>query len=76
MSLGIRGLHFKVAGHIGLVIVNGTAKTKLATLAFLFCGEFVKNSKQSRVYQKSNPNQRQKIHKVPLKVSDKCSKLQ
>ena len=27
-----------------LFISNGTAETKLAILAFLYCGEFVKNS--------------------------------
>ena len=27
-----------------ILILNGTAKTKLAILAFLYCGEFVKTS--------------------------------
>ena len=26
------------------LILNGTAKTKLATLAFMYCGEYRKNS--------------------------------
>ena len=50
MSVGLKGLHFKVAGFIGLVnferlILKGTAKMKLAILAFLYFGEFVNNSK-------------------------------
>ena len=38
MSLGKRGLHFKVADFIA-----NMAKTELAILAFLFCVKFVKN---------------------------------
>ena len=40
------GLYFKVAEFIGLVhfyYYITTAKMKLAILAFLYCGEFVKN---------------------------------
>ena len=42
MSVDIKELYFKVADFIGLV--HGAAKTKLAILAFMYCGEFVKNS--------------------------------
>ena len=43
MLLGIRGLHFKVEISLVWLISNGTEKMKLAILAFLYCGEFVKN---------------------------------
>ena len=42
MSVGVRGLHSKV--NDSMLILNGTTKTKLAILAFLYCGEIVKNS--------------------------------
>ena len=48
MSVSIRRLHFKVGDFIGQLISNGTAKTKFAILAFLYCGEFVKNSNVGR----------------------------
>ena len=38
------GLHLKVADFVGLVNFNGTVKTKLAILPFLYCGEIVENS--------------------------------
>ena len=41
MSVGVRGLHSKV--NDSMLILNGTAK-KLPILAFLYCGEIVKNS--------------------------------
>ena len=40
--MGPRGLHLKIMKFI--VLVHGTVKIKLAILAFLYCGEFVKNS--------------------------------
>ena len=39
MSVGKRGLDFVVIDFIGFI---GTAKMRLAILAFLYCGEFVK----------------------------------
>ena len=45
MSVGLRVLHFKVAYFIGLVHFDGTAKMKLAKMPFLYCGEFMKSSK-------------------------------
>ena len=44
MLVGLRILHFKMAYIIGLVLLIGTAIAKLAILAFLYCGVFVKNS--------------------------------
>ena len=43
MSVHIKWLYFRVV-HISLIhfLSNGTAKTKLAILAFLYCAEFVK----------------------------------
>ena len=41
MSVGKRGLDFLVIDFIGFI---GTAKMRLAILAFLYCGEFVKMS--------------------------------
>ena len=38
MSVDIIGLHFKIADFLS----DGTTKSKLAKLAFLFCGEFEK----------------------------------
>ena len=38
--MGLRLLHFKIADFIG-VVLNGTVKTKLAILAFLYSGEFL-----------------------------------
>ena len=43
-SLGVKGLYFKLEDVIGQSISNGTVKTKLALVAFLYCREFVKNS--------------------------------
>ena len=42
--MDIIGLHFKDADFIGQVLSNGMTKMKLAILAILYCGEFVKNS--------------------------------
>ena len=36
-------LYFKIANFVGYFLCNGTAKMKLAILAFLYCGEFEKN---------------------------------
>ena len=44
MSAGITGLNLKVADFVGLVNFNGTAKTKLAILTFLYCRQILKNS--------------------------------
>ena len=44
MSVVIKGLHFKLEDFIGLVSSLRTTTTKLTILAFLYCGEFVKNS--------------------------------
>ena len=35
---------------LGYLIFNGRTKTKLAMLAFLYCGEFVKNSNVAQLY--------------------------
>ena len=43
ISLGISGIHFKV-GYFGGPLLNGTPKTQMAILLFLYCGEFVKTS--------------------------------
>ena len=32
-----------------LIILNGTAKMKLAILVFLYCGQIVKNSNETRL---------------------------
>ena len=53
MRLDIKGLHFKVINFIDQSIYNGIPKTKLATLAFLYCREFVKNS---NMFTTSNVN--------------------
>ena len=42
--MDIIGLYFKVANVIGTVPSNGTTKTKLEKLAFMYYAEFVKNS--------------------------------
>ena len=44
-------LRFQIS--LVLLISNGTAKTKLAMLAFLWCGEFVKTSNWYRFNEKS-----------------------
>ena len=41
--MDVKGLHFKITDVIGSVPLIGTAKLKLAILAFLYCKEFVKN---------------------------------
>ena len=42
--MDVIGLHFSGADFFGQILSNGLAETKLAILAFLYCGEFVKNS--------------------------------
>ena len=42
--MDVIGLHFSGANFFGKVLSNGLAETKLAILAFLYCGEFVKSS--------------------------------
>ena len=44
MSIGKRGYLSWLQALLVFLIVNGTVKTKLATLPFLCCGEIVKNS--------------------------------
>ena len=41
------GLPFKVGDLLVFVILNGTAKTNLAILVFLYCGEIMKKSSQN-----------------------------
>ena len=41
--MDVKGLHFKITEVIGSVPFFGTAKLKLAILAFLYCRAFVKN---------------------------------
>ena len=49
--MGVRELYFKVVYLLVHLFSNGRAKTKLAMLAFLYCGAFVKNS----IGDKKNP---------------------
>ena len=53
MSVGKMEYLSRLQTLLVLLILNGTAKTKLAILAFLCCGEIVKNSK---VFKNVFPN--------------------
>ena len=54
MSVGVIGLYFKVKISLVQFISDGTAKTKLAILAFLSCGKFVKTSYISGTVNEEN----------------------